>query len=461
MTDVEQINAYYKKLAEEKSQGIENSSEIQKLKALLQAGAISKVAYKKLVKKYTASAEYYMGKAQPGDSAYDIWYQPNPKQEEFYTGTNWAAEIGKKKAEETGHAAEVTAEEAAAKASKTYWDSVSKTANSSIADAQDKAIEDLIYEASPKPKIVSFSNPTSETYKFWKSAPDQKAAQDTWTYEQAQLKGNTTSEYGLDATLTNTPMDNEALTKTWNACTKGFNPTSPSTHPSTWFDETKLDEKTLENYKSKNWAAMPASKGATITFSPQYYTSMGDLKLKGISSSGAPQIHPVSPNKLKPAPTGELVWTYEQAHKVILKLQQDSRSFGYHLCLGGGVLNHGASGKDLDLYFLPLDNDKNIKTNPYTLLHHLRNCTRSTLEPFLNDPRYSDAHVPYIFKGKADWYGIGALAKRVDIFVIGNAEQLEQVNLYLLESATGGEAFELPQENLLHSAKEETYDDVL
>ncbi len=34
------------------------------------------------------------------------------------------------------------------------------------------------------------------------------------------------------------------------------------------------------------------------------------------------------------------------------------KPLGYHIALGGGVLNNGVSTKDLDLYFLPLTNDK-------------------------------------------------------------------------------------------------------
>lgn len=500
MNDIEQINAYYKKLAEQNkaAQEVENSTEMKKLKAMLAAGILSKVEFKKYAKKYNSHSTNYGGKTQQiGDSAYDVWYGHSLKQAEFLKTAKAQAQTGHPELHVSKEYWKEVADangDVAAPSTKKYWDAVSKDSNSSIADAQDKAIEDLIYETSAKPKIVSFSNPTSEAYKLWNSVQDQKAAQETWKVEPvpplvgpsiapqdnfndhsskvylkykgkdlsydietAQPKGNPVPEYSLNASPANAPMDNEALTKAWNACTKGLNPPHPVNLPVDCLDTTKMDEKTLEKLKSKGWVIMPASKGATITLSTQSLYDIGGSSNFTISKGPGPT--PTS--KLKPAPTGELVWTYEQAHKVILKLQQDSRSFGYHLCLGGGVLNHGASSKDLDLYFLPLDNDKNIKTNPYTLLHHLRNYTRQTLEPFLNDPRYSDAHVPYIFKGKGEWYGIGALSKRVDFFIMGNTEQLEQVNLYLLESATGGEVFDLPQENLLHSAKEETYDDVL
>lgn len=49
-------------------------------------------------------------------------------------------------------------------------------------------------------------------------------------------------------------------------------------------------------------------------------------------------------------------WTLDNAVGIVRALQQDTRKFGFHLCLGGGVLNRGWSEKDVDLYFLPLDN---------------------------------------------------------------------------------------------------------
>lgn len=50
------------------------------------------------------------------------------------------------------------------------------------------------------------------------------------------------------------------------------------------------------------------------------------------------------------------VWTLEEAVKLVRALQAKTREFGYHLTLGGGVLNNGFSKKDVDLYFLPLNN---------------------------------------------------------------------------------------------------------
>jgi hypothetical protein len=49
-------------------------------------------------------------------------------------------------------------------------------------------------------------------------------------------------------------------------------------------------------------------------------------------------------------------WTFDDALPLIRAVQPVVRRFGYHVCLGGGVLNKGASDHDLDLYFLPMNN---------------------------------------------------------------------------------------------------------
>lgn len=53
----------------------------------------------------------------------------------------------------------------------------------------------------------------------------------------------------------------------------------------------------------------------------------------------------------------ERIWTLQEARQLITALQSHLRKFGFHVCLGGGVLNNGTSKKDLDLYFLPLDRE--------------------------------------------------------------------------------------------------------
>lgn len=54
-------------------------------------------------------------------------------------------------------------------------------------------------------------------------------------------------------------------------------------------------------------------------------------------------------------------WKLEDGLKLIRALQLATRKYGYHLALGGSVLNKGESQKDLDLYFLPLANVKYVE----------------------------------------------------------------------------------------------------
>ena len=64
-------------------------------------------------------------------------------------------------------------------------------------------------------------------------------------------------------------------------------------------------------------------------------------------------------------------WTLEEGLRLVRALQPSTRQYGYHLALGGGVLNNGESEKDLDLYFLPLNNPKVAKDNPEGLVKWL------------------------------------------------------------------------------------------
>lgn len=49
------------------------------------------------------------------------------------------------------------------------------------------------------------------------------------------------------------------------------------------------------------------------------------------------------------------MWDIDSGLTVVRLLQQDIRKFGYHVAVGGGVVNKGFSNKDLDLYFLPMN----------------------------------------------------------------------------------------------------------
>ncbi len=49
-------------------------------------------------------------------------------------------------------------------------------------------------------------------------------------------------------------------------------------------------------------------------------------------------------------------WYLADAQLLVRKLQAIAWPNGWHIALGGGVLNHGYSDKDLDLYALPIYN---------------------------------------------------------------------------------------------------------
>lgn len=51
-------------------------------------------------------------------------------------------------------------------------------------------------------------------------------------------------------------------------------------------------------------------------------------------------------------------WTLDDGISLVRAIQQGCRKYGYHVTIGGGVVNKGTSDKDVDLYFHPLDNGK-------------------------------------------------------------------------------------------------------
>lgn len=47
-------------------------------------------------------------------------------------------------------------------------------------------------------------------------------------------------------------------------------------------------------------------------------------------------------------------WLLDEGLKLVRSIQGDLPKYGYHVTLGGSVLNRGKSDKDLDLFFLPM-----------------------------------------------------------------------------------------------------------
>lgn len=109
-----------------------------------------------------------------------------------------------------------------------------------------------------------------------------------------------------------------------------------------------------------------------------------------------------------------LKWTLDEALSLIRLLQPETRKFGYHLCLGGGVLNVGFSEKDLDLYFLPMDNPEH-PTDPDKLSGWLDTCWGKATDLFGDYPLTDSSGKPsmYIKKVKYDYSGM-----RIDVFIL-------------------------------------------
>lgn len=145
----------------------------------------------------------------------------------------------------------------------------------------------------------------------------------------------------------------------------------------------------------------------------------------------------------------KVVWTKFEARVLISYLQDWSRLFNYHVCLGGSVLNFESSEKDLDIYFLPLSNGK--KNKPIALLKQLQFRLNATLETLGND--YPTKNIPYIFKGKLLYKG----AKRIDVFVLGSLEEAETISsdswkINLVTSPS--DCHEIAIDNITHFKKE-------
>ena len=70
-------------------------------------------------------------------------------------------------------------------------------------------------------------------------------------------------------------------------------------------------------------------------------------------------------------------WTLEEGLELIRTIQTKALHKGYHLALGGGVLNRGWSLNDLDIIALPMDGKHPVK--PWVLAN--------ILQPYLGTPK--------------------------------------------------------------------------
>jgi hypothetical protein len=132
-------------------------------------------------------------------------------------------------------------------------------------------------------------------------------------------------------------------------------------------------------------------------------------------------VPPMAPEPDWAEPTTPPAPMWNMAHTVPLlkKLQPESRKFGYHVCLGGGVLNHWSSEKDLDLYYLPLNNSE--KSKPKELIHYLAGMWGKP-EPIGKSAEYPAEALPYIAKLKFTLALDDEPKRRIDLFIMGATE---------------------------------------
>ena len=114
-------------------------------------------------------------------------------------------------------------------------------------------------------------------------------------------------------------------------------------------------------------------------------------------------------------------WTLEEALPLIRNLQPQAHQFGYHLCLGGGVLNTGRSEKDLDLYFLPMSPSDDKAAELKAWLDNLWGagvdlCNMALMRLAEEVPEYPDDPM-YQEKLKYDFSDL-----RIDVFIMRNGE---------------------------------------
>ena len=113
-------------------------------------------------------------------------------------------------------------------------------------------------------------------------------------------------------------------------------------------------------------------------------------------------------------------WDLEEALGLVRAVQPQTRQFGFHLCLGGGVLNRGWSDKDLDLYFLPMNGGgaPDAPERVEKLLAWMESLWGKWEK--LGGDAYPDFEydLPYVAKVKFDYDGL-----RIDAFVLGAKER--------------------------------------
>lgn len=109
------------------------------------------------------------------------------------------------------------------------------------------------------------------------------------------------------------------------------------------------------------------------------------------------------------------MWTLDEALDIIRRIQPKLKEINYHVCLGGGVQNNGSSDHDLDLYFLPLEDEyagENKDLDIFNVMKVMHEVT-GKLGRDINDTNYE--HTRTIFNKKIRYMYQN---KQIDCFII-------------------------------------------
>jgi hypothetical protein len=110
------------------------------------------------------------------------------------------------------------------------------------------------------------------------------------------------------------------------------------------------------------------------------------------------------------------MWDIDAGLLLVRTIQQDIRKFGFHVAIGGGVVNNGFSEKDLDLYFLPMGGftaNWRRTSNPGELLKYLENLWGLTQA--IGNDNYGDREPLSAYRKAAKFYR--NKQERIDCFI--------------------------------------------
>ncbi len=202
-------------------------------------------------------------------------------------------------------------------------------------------------------------------------------------------------------------------------------------------DDTQITKSTLTWNSTKNSDQL----FSTTKLAEQYYNKL--VTMTGVQEAPSQWIDYIkSPEKL----TKPNMWTLAEAREFIsTRLQDWARLYGYHVCLGGGVLNKGKSTKDVDIYFLPMNNGDGNR--PKELLVELQKMLLAELVSIGSE--YPEQMLPYSFKGKMILPGSN---KRIDFFLMGN-EVLLEADWKIDMTDYMAQSIELDPDNIIHYKK--------